>query len=83
MVHTLVKGKVIAKLMKVYTKCVCYKKFTIFDALDLIEILLPLIMIKVIVCFSLCCSRICPFLGYCTYWNIMKDAIDMWTRPVR
>jgi len=43
-----------------------------------IHILTPLLFM-----LCLCCSRIFPFLGYCTYWNIMKDAIDMWTRPVR
>ena len=59
-----------------------------------IHILTPLLFM-----LCLCCTKICPFLGHCTYWNVMKvfsysarlpflmflwqGAIDMWTRPVR
>ena len=32
---------------------------------------------------SLCCSRIFPYCGYCTYWNILKDAVAVWTRAFR
>jgi len=60
----------------------CDKTIYIFSVVVIvnfwIHILTPLLFM-----LCLCCSRICPFLGYCTYWNIMKDAIDMWTRPVR
>ena len=24
-----------------------------------------------------------PFLGHCAYWNLLKSAIDVWTRAVR
>merc|ERR1712032_151370 len=43
-----------------------------------IHILTPLLFM-----LCLCCTKIFPFLGHCTYWNLMKGAIDMWTRPVR
>jgi len=43
-----------------------------------IHILTPLLFM-----LCLCCTKIFPFLGHCTYWNIMKGAVDMWTRPVR
>jgi len=43
-----------------------------------IHILTPLLFM-----LCLCCTKIFPFLGHCTYWNVMKGAIDMWTRPVR
>lgn len=60
----------------------CDKTIHIFSVVVIvnfwIHILTPLLFM-----LCLCCSRIFPFLGYCTYWNIMKDAIDMWTRPVR
>jgi hypothetical protein len=60
----------------------CDKTIYIFSIVVIvnfwIHILTPLLFM-----LCLCCSRIFPFLGYCTYWNIMKDAIDMWTRPVR
>eukprot|EP00088_Acartia_fossae_P028680 TRINITY_DN29494_c0_g1_i4.p1 TRINITY_DN29494_c0_g1~~TRINITY_DN29494_c0_g1_i4.p1 ORF type:complete len:363 (+),score=5.24 TRINITY_DN29494_c0_g1_i4:68-1156(+) len=32
---------------------------------------------------SVCCSRIFPFLGYCTYWHFIKNAIDVWTFNTR
>jgi len=32
---------------------------------------------------SVCCSRIFPFLGYCTYWHIIKNAVNMWTFKTR
>jgi len=60
----------------------CDKTIHIFSVVVIvnfwIHILTPLLFM-----LCLCCSRIFPFLGYCTYWNIMKDAIDMWTRTVR
>jgi len=60
----------------------CDKTIYIFSIVVIvnfwIHILTPLLFM-----LCLCCSRIFPFLGYCTYWNIIKDAIDMWTRPVR
>ena len=43
-----------------------------------IHILTPLIFM-----LSLCCTRIFPFCGYCGYWNIMKKAMDKWTRGLR
>eukprot|EP00092_Neocalanus_flemingeri_P009257 GFUD01009963.1.p1 GENE.GFUD01009963.1~~GFUD01009963.1.p1 ORF type:complete len:360 (+),score=44.02 GFUD01009963.1:326-1405(+) len=60
----------------------CDKTIHIFSVVVIvnfwIHILTPLLFM-----LCLCCSRIFPFLGYCTYWNIMKDAIELWTRPVR
>lgn len=32
---------------------------------------------------SVCCSRIFPFLGYCTYWHFIKNAVNMWTFKFR
>ena len=43
-----------------------------------IHILTPLMFM-----LGLCCTRIFPFCGYCSYWNIMKKAMDKWTRGVR
>lgn len=43
-----------------------------------IHILTPLLFM-----LCLCCTKVFPFLGYCTYWNLMAGAIEMWTRPVR
>jgi len=43
-----------------------------------IHILTPLLFM-----LCLCCSRIFPYCGYCTYWNILKDAVAVWTRAFR
>ena len=43
-----------------------------------IHILTPLIFMLV-----LCCTRIFPYCAYCGYWNILKAAIEKWTRRVR
>ena len=43
-----------------------------------IHILTPLVFM-----FGLCCTRICPYVGYCAYWNILKKAMDNWTRRTR
>lgn len=43
-----------------------------------IHILTPLLFM-----LCLCCTKICPYLGHCTYWNILKNAIDVWTRALR
>ena len=43
-----------------------------------IHILTPLIFM-----LALCCTRIFPYCAYCGYWNIMKTAIEKWTRQVR
>ena len=43
-----------------------------------IHILTPLIFM-----LSLCFTRIFPYCGHCTYWNIMKKAMDKWTRGLR
>lgn len=60
----------------------CDKTIYVFSAVVIvnfwIHILTPLLFM-----LCLCCARIFPFLGYCTYWNIIKDAVDMWTRRVR
>ena len=32
-----------------------------------IHILTPLVFM-----FGLCCTRICPYCGYCAYWNFLK-----------
>jgi len=43
-----------------------------------IHILTPLVFM-----FGLCCTRICPYCGYCAYWNFLKKAMDNWTRRTR
>lgn len=43
-----------------------------------IHLLTPLFFL-----LSVCCGRIFPFIGYCTYWKIIKNAVDMWTFRVR
>ena len=43
-----------------------------------IHVLTPLIFMIV-----LCFTRIFPYCAYCGYWNILKKAMDNWTRPTR
>jgi len=43
-----------------------------------IHLLTPLIFL-----ISVCCGRIFPILGYCAYWKVVKNAIDMWTFKFR
>lgn len=43
-----------------------------------IHVLTPLIFM-----LGLCCIRICPYCAYCGYWNIMKGAMERWTRRLR
>ena len=43
-----------------------------------IHIATPLIFM-----FGLCCTRIFPYCAYCTYWNVVKKAVDNWTRKMR
>ena len=43
-----------------------------------IHILTPLVFM-----LALCCTRIFPYCAHCGYWNILKTAIDHWTRRTR
>lgn len=60
----------------------CDKTIYIFSVVVIvnfwIHILTPLIFM-----LSLCCTRIFPYCGYCSYWNIMKKAMEKWTRGLR
>lgn len=60
----------------------CDKTIYIFSVVVVvnfwIHILTPLLFM-----LCICCSRIFPFLGYCTYWKILKNAMDVWTLPLR
>ena len=38
-----------------------------------IHILTPLVFM-----FGLCCTRICPYCGYCAYWNFLKKGEFMY-----
>ena len=60
----------------------CHHTIYIFSIVVIINfwihILTPLIFM-----LALCCTRIFPYCAYCGYWNIMKTAMDKWTRRVR
>ena len=32
---------------------------------------------------GLCCTRVFPYCAYCAYWNILRTALDNWTRRTR
>lgn len=60
----------------------CHHTIYIFSIVVIINfwihILTPLIFM-----LALCCTRIFPYCAYCGYWNIMKTAMEKWTRRVR
>ena len=55
-----------------------FKNIFFCDYFCRIHILTPLVFM-----FGLCCTRICPYCGYCAYWNFLKKAMDNWTRRTR
>lgn len=60
----------------------CDKTIYVFSVVVIINfwihILTPLLFM-----LCLCCTKVFPFLGHCAYWNLLKSAIDVWTRAVR
>jgi len=61
---------------------VCDETIYIFSVVVIINfwihVLTPLVFF-----LGVCCSRIFPFIGYVTYWKVIKNAIDLWTFRTR
>jgi len=68
--------------LEVDGEAVCDKTIYVFTAVVIVNFWIH-ILTPVFFMLGICLSRLCPFLGHCTYWNIVKGAVDMWTLGCR